>query len=195
MLDLLDLAVQCGRCALPRRTGGDVPWPTPRAAGVGDSASSMDAVSTWLSEVADPGDELDELLRARHLRRLADGFRWHGPAAVGSFDGGAAFVAGQQHPFRRSFSRRSAGSSVPGHRRVVHGSFGAFVASGSWPALVASHTGSTWLGVPSSGRPVELRILDVYAVEDGRIGENWVMIDMVHALAQMGLDTGFDQPC
>ena len=192
MLDLLDLAAQCGRWSRSGAKGTGEPWPGPGRVLAGDSSSSVAAVSTWLSEVADPGDDLDVLLRARHLSRLSDGFRWHGPAAVGSFDGGAAFVAGQQHPFRRSFSRRVAGSSAPGHRRVVHGASGSFVASGSWPAMVGTHSGSAWLGLPASGRSVELRIVDVYAVGDGRIGENWVMIDMVHALEQMGVSTGFE---
>jgi len=195
MLDLLDLAVQCGvadpRLAA-RSTGA---WPAPRASRAGDGADSAAAVQAWLGEVADPGEDLEVLRSARHLRRLSREFRWHGPAAIGSFEGGMAFVEGQQHPFRRSFSSRRGGSADPAHRRIVHGADGSTVVSGSWPALIGSHTGGDWLGVPASGRDVALRIVDIYSVVDGLIGENWVMIDMVHALMQMGVETGFGAAC
>jgi predicted ester cyclase len=61
--------------------------------------------------------------------------------------------------------------------------------------LVGSHTGGDWLDVTASGCDVALRIVDVYSVVDGLIGENWVMIDMVHALAQMGVETGYGATC
>ena len=195
MLDLLDLAVQCG-AADPRfaaRSTG--PWPAPRSPHDGDAADSAAAVQAWLGEVADPGEDLEVLRTARHLARLSPDFRWHGPAAIGSFEGGAAFVEGQQHPFRRSFSARRGGSVDSSHRRIVHGSDGSAVVSGSWPALVGLHTGGDWLDVTASGCDVALRIVDVYSVVDGLIGENWVMIDMVHALAQMGVETGYGATC
>lgn len=195
MLDLLDLAVQCG-AADPRLAARvSAPWPAPRTSRDGDAADSAAVVQAWLGEVADPGEDLEVLRSARHLARLSRDFRWHGPAAIGSFEGGMAFVEGQQHPFRRSFSSRRGGSADPAHRRIVHGADGSTVVSGSWPAVIGSHTGGDWLGVPMSGRDVALRIVDVYLVEDGLIGENWVMIDMVHALAQMGVETGFDVAC
>ena len=195
MLDLLDLAVQCGSAdaRLAERSTG--PWPAPRDPRAGDGASAAAAVQAWLGEVADPGEELEVLRSARHLARLSREFQWHGPAAIGSFEGGMAFVEGQQHPFRRSFSSRRVGSADPAHRRIVHGADGSIVVSGSWPALIGSHTGGEWLGVPASGRDVALRIVDVYSVVDGLIGENWVMIDMVHALTQMGVETGFGAAC
>lgn len=195
MLDLLDLAVQCGAADARFVARSSGPWPGPSAPPNGDAAVSAAVVQTWLGEVADPGEDLEVLRSARHLARLGRGFRWHGPAAIGSFDGGTAFVEGQQHPFRRSFSARRGGSVDTSYRRIVHGAEGSTVVSGAWPALVGSHTGGDWLGVPASGRDVALRIVDVYSVVDGLIGENWVMIDMVHALAQMGIETGFGSAC
>lgn len=195
MLDLLDLAVRRG-VADPRLTArSNGPWPAPRIAPEGDGASSADIVGTWLSEVADPGDDLELLRGARHLARLSEDFRWHGPSVLGSFAGGLGFVAGQQHPFRRSFGVRRAGSSVSSFRRIMHGAQGSTVVSGAWPAVVCRHTGSDWLGIPATGREVALRVVDVYSVADGRIGENWVMIDMVDALSQLGVETGFIAPC
>jgi predicted ester cyclase len=192
MLDLLDLAVQCG-AADPRFAARSTAlWPAPRTPSAGDATVSAAVVQTWLGEVADPGEDLEVLRSARHLARLSWDFRWHGPAAIGSFEGGMAFVEGQQHPFRRSFSARRNGSTDSSHRHICHGAEGSLVVSGSWPAMVGLHTGDDWLGVPASGRVVALRLVDVYAVVDGLIGENWVMIDMVHALAQMGVDTGFE---
>lgn len=190
MLDLLDLATQCGRFDTGPAAHGSM-WPGPRSVGDDDSDAAA-AVAVWLAEVADPAEDLEALLRARHLARLSPTYRWHGPAAIGSFEGGRAFVAGQQYPFRRSFSARRSGAGSESHRHVVHGAAGGLVASGGWPAIVARHSGSDWLGIPASGAEVALRIVDVYAVARGQISENWVMIDMVHALTQMGIETGFD---
>jgi len=47
------------------------------------------------------------------------------------------------------------------------------------------HT-SDLLGVPASGRPIELRIINVFKVQDGRVVEQWAEPDLFGLLQQLG---------
>mgnify|MGYP005988429251 CR=1 FL=1 len=44
------------------------------------------------------------------------------------------------------------------------------------------------MGVPASGKRIEIRYMDFWKVEDGRITDNYVMVDFPHVLAQLGVD-------
>ncbi len=48
-----------------------------------------------------------------------------------------------------------------------------------------THTGPL-MGVPASGRPVEVSILTLMRVVDGRVMEEWERFDSAHLLAQIG---------
>jgi predicted ester cyclase len=43
-----------------------------------------------------------------------------------------------------------------------------------------------YLGVKADGRPLTLRVMDFYRCTDGKIIENWVMLDYMDLMAQMG---------
>ncbi len=45
-----------------------------------------------------------------------------------------------------------------------------------------------YLGVPDTGKALTLRVMDFYRCEDGRIAENWVLLDYGDLFAQMGRD-------
>lgn len=46
-----------------------------------------------------------------------------------------------------------------------------------------------WLGLAPSGKHVEMRVADWYRTDrDNNIIDNWVMIDLLNILHQMGLD-------
>jgi predicted ester cyclase len=111
-----------------------------------------------------------------------DDFWWHGPAPIGSFQGHAAYEAGHQLPFLSAFPDRVGGN----HRARI--AQGRFVASTGWPSICATHSGGDWLGLAATGRPVTMRVMDWWAVADGRLAENWVMIDIPDLLQQLGVD-------
>ena len=111
-----------------------------------------------------------------------DDFWWFGPAPIGSFRGHAAYEAGHQGPFLRAFPDRIGGS----HRcRIGHGRF---VASTGWPSITATHSGGDWLGLPATSKRITMRVMDFWACKDDRLDENWVMIDILDLLMQMGVD-------
>ena len=45
-----------------------------------------------------------------------------------------------------------------------------------------------WMGIAPAGREITLRSLDFWRLDDGRIRENWVQIDVLHTFAQLGVD-------
>jgi hypothetical protein len=44
------------------------------------------------------------------------------------------------------------------------------------------------MGIPATGKRVEIRYMDFWKVRDGKIVDNWVMVDFPHVLAQLGVD-------
>lgn len=42
--------------------------------------------------------------------------------------------------------------------------------------------------MPATGKHVEMRVMDFYHLIDGKITENWVPIDILYILYQMGFD-------
>jgi hypothetical protein len=44
------------------------------------------------------------------------------------------------------------------------------------------------MGIAPTGKRVTIRYMDFWKVEDGRITDNWVMVDFPGVLAQLGVD-------
>jgi predicted ester cyclase len=65
------------------------------------------------------------------------------------------------------------------------------VVQGEWMAAfghqLATHSGE-FMGIPASGKRVEIRYMDFWKVKDGKIIHNWVMVDFPHVLRQLGVD-------
>ena len=50
------------------------------------------------------------------------------------------------------------------------------------------HLGGDFCGIGPTGREVGMRVMDFYDHHEGLIRENWVPIDMIDLLLQMGVD-------
>jgi predicted ester cyclase len=50
------------------------------------------------------------------------------------------------------------------------------------------HVGPDFLGVAATGKPVTMRVMDFYLHHEGLIRENWVPLDILDLLLQMGVD-------
>lgn len=109
-------------------------------------------------------------------------FMWYGPAGIGTTRGIAGFRRHHQGPFLRAFPDRD----VDHHACTV--ACGDYAATGGWPHMHATHTGSDWLGLPPSGKHLSLRVMDIWRREGNLLRENWVAIDIPHMLQQMGVD-------
>jgi predicted SnoaL-like aldol condensation-catalyzing enzyme len=44
------------------------------------------------------------------------------------------------------------------------------------------------MGMTAGPRTADMRVIDMYRVQDGKLAENWIFIDMLHFLNMQGLD-------
>jgi SnoaL-like polyketide cyclase/SnoaL-like domain len=118
---------------------------------------------------------------------------WYGPSGIGSTRGLEGFVDYHQLPFRIAFPK---GPSLPqppgmgqhGGSHYVRIGDGRFSATGGWPSRHMMHLGGGWLGLPTTGRAVTMRVMDFYRADQGLIRENWVPIDIIQVLLQLDVD-------
>ena len=105
-------------------------------------------------------------------------FRWMGNAGCGTKHGLKAFQDNWQRPFQAAFSDKVAVDEA----RIYSGEWAA-----SFGAQHAVHTGE-FMGIAPTGKRVEIRYMDFWKVVDGKIVDNWVMVDFPHVLRQLGHD-------
>jgi predicted ester cyclase len=103
---------------------------------------------------------------------------WYGPAGIGTKTSLRQFQDEHQRPFLQAFSDKQAFDQV-------------YIADGDYVAAYghqeATHTGD-YLGIPATGKRVKVRYMDVWRVEDGKLKDNWVMIDILDFLEQIDVD-------
>ena len=52
--------------------------------------------------------------------------------------------------------------------------------------FAGTHTGD-FMGVPATGRKVSIKYLDIWRLENGKAKENWVQMDMLGLMQQLGV--------
>lgn len=109
---------------------------------------------------------------------FAESFRWMGNAGCGTKNGLREFQTNWQQPFQAAFSDKVCIDEA----RLYMGEWAA-----AFGRQEAVHSGD-FMGVPASGKRVEIRYMDFWKVVDGKIVDNWVMVDFPHVLAQLGKD-------
>ncbi|TQV81186.1 ester cyclase [Exilibacterium tricleocarpae] len=119
--------------------------------------------------------------------RLADYWHprcnWYGPAGIGSARGIDGFRNRHQIPFLNAMPDR-VGNAGEGNL-FAEGDYVGFTA---WPGMRMSITGDGWLGIAPAGQKITLRSLDFWRCEQGMIRENWVLVDLLDAYRQLGVD-------
>jgi predicted ester cyclase len=111
-------------------------------------------------------------------RFFAETFRWMGNAGCGTKHGLREFQENWQRPFQAAFSDKVCIDE-------------ARIAQGEWCAAFgrqeAIHSGE-FMGIPPTGKRVEIRYMDFWHVVDGKIADNWVMVDFPSVMRQLGVD-------
>ena len=109
---------------------------------------------------------------------FAPGFTWRGNVGCGTKRGLREFQDNWQRPFQAAFSDKVAIDEA----RLFMGEWAA-----AFGRQEATHSGA-FMGIAPTGKRVEIRYMDFWKVEDGRIVDNWVSVDFAHVLAQLGRD-------
>jgi hypothetical protein len=121
---------------------------------------------------------------------------WYGPAGIGTGRGLAGFVDVHQLPFRTAFPNRKGGGQWEeiaelraklGGGHFIRIGDGPYSVTGGWPSVIAVHKRRR-LARPAGHRAsaVTMRVMDFYLHHEGLIRENWVPLDMIDLLRQMG---------
>jgi hypothetical protein len=204
--DILDLVRQAGFQPLAPSLGVEGMWPGP-ITGDGlrfeddDPARSAASVAQTLAMHATLAEYKDAKLTREGLLAMPQREHWHGkmmwygPSGIGSTRGLAGFVDDHQLPFRIAFARPQGTAEEVYAERVRHGAGhyvrigdGPYSVTGGWPSVYAVNNGGGFAGITPTGRPVTMRVMDFYLHHEGLIRENWVPLDMLDLLRQMGFD-------
>lgn len=111
-------------------------------------------------------------------RFFDNNFRWIGNAGCGFKNGLNEFQEGWQRPFQEAFSDKVCIDEA----RITQGEWCA-----AFGRQEAVHTGE-FMGIPATGKRVEIRYMDFWKVQDGRIKDNWVMVDFPYVMQQLDVD-------
>jgi hypothetical protein len=205
--DVLDVMRQAGVWPIAPPLGSLEMWPAPFTAdGVrfetSDGVQSRSSITQTIAmhkTLAEHDDRANlsqaSLIAMPQRDHWHPKMMWYGPAGIGTTRGLDGFVTGHQLPFRIAFHRPQGTFEEVSAERTRHGAGhyirigdGPYSVTGGWPSVYAMHKGGGFCGLPPTGRPVFMRVMDFYLHHEGLIRENWVPLDMLDLLHQMGFD-------
>ena len=99
---------------------------------------------------------------------FSENFRWMGNFGCGTKSGLKEFQDNWQKPFQEAFSNKVCIDEA----RFFMGEWAA--AFGKQEAI---HSGE-FMGIKPTGKKVEIRYMDFWKVSEGKIKDNWVMVDL-----------------
>lgn len=211
--DVLDVIRQAGFWPLAPSLGTEGMWPGPLTAdGIAldplDRTQGAASIAQTLAMHGTLGAYKDEaqagregLLTMPQKDHWHPKFMWYGPSGIGTTRGLQGFVDYHQLPFRTAFPGRKGGGQWDeitemkkqhGGGHYIRIGDGPYSVTSGWPSVFAKHTGGGFLGLGPTGRPVTMRVMDFYLHHEGLIRENWVPLDILDLLMQMGVDV-FDR--
>ena len=109
---------------------------------------------------------------------FSENFRWMGNFGCGTKFGLKEFQDNWQKPFQEAFSNKVCIDEA----RLFMGEWAA--AFGKQEAI---HSGE-FMGIKPTGKKVEIRYMDFWKVSEGKIKDNWVMVDFPFVMKQLGVD-------
>jgi predicted ester cyclase len=187
ILDMLDVIRQAGFNLFPNRA----PEITI------NGPMSYDGI---LTEAADPAEGVKSLQLTEDMIKALGNFdgknlhtmqmekywhpnmMWYGPAGTGSTRGLKGFQDYHQKPFLVGFPDRKGG-----HHAARFGD-GAYSCSTGWPSIYATHGGDGWMGLEATHKKITMRVMDWWRREGNMLKENWVFIDKLDLLEQLGIN-------
>ena len=186
--DIPHLMMQAGQNPFPPQTGTMLVQPGPRThTGLcydrQDPAKAVATLAAIDGMLTNPGAKFHNKDEASRLARAwNDDMIWWGPAGIGATFTIERYVRQHSTPFDNALS---AGYRFNGHiAKIAESDFGGFF---GWANLTLRNSGG-YMGMTASPGTAEMRVIDMYRAENGKLAENWIFIDILHFLAMQGLD-------
>lgn len=186
-LDLGHLMAQAGVSPFPRHTGALVLTPGPRTHDglllgpqpPAEGVATLALIDRMIARLVGEGVRTTKADLALDWR---PDMLWWGPAGIGAAYTHDRYLEQHCAPFESGLAY----VRHDGHEtRVAEGAYGGFF---GYPSLIVRPTGGYLGATSASEREVELRIVDLYRREGDLLAENWIFIDHLHLLAQLGSD-------
>lgn len=164
----------------PATLDGIVPWPREEAKSQASCDRVVDMLTHLKKHPSQGGPEMMEMTKFWHPR-----MNWYGPAGIGTGRGIEGFRNWHQIPFINAMPDR--GQYL---EEITYHFFGDgdYVAVTGWPNMIQTITHDGWMGIAPAGQRISMKSLDFWRMENGLIRENWVMVDLLNAYHQLGVD-------
>ncbi len=200
LIDLIDLLIQTGTNPLNTSRGSEGNWLNPiNTDGVNFYEKNMEISKASLEqslimqrslnikpelEISSDKELKEKLLNHPQSDYWHDKMIWYGPSGIGTARSLGGFIDNHQLPFRKTFKERNYWKL--GHYCELGD--GKFSLTAGWNSIQAVYGSDDWLGYKSENQKVTMRVMDFYHHDEGKIRENWVPIDIIHILKQIGVD-------
>jgi hypothetical protein len=187
-VDIPHLMMQAGQNPFPPQTGAHLIQPGPSTheglmyepQDPARGQATLAAINAMLADLRRRDSE--EPLQIALARTWNPDMIWWGPAGIGATYTISRYVRQHDGPFRQAFNQ---GYKFNGHVcRFAEGSFGGFF---GWANLTVRNAGG-YMGMTAGPCFADMRVVDIYRCQDGKLSENWVFIDLLHFLNMQGLD-------
>ncbi len=185
-VDILNFLDQAGIRALPPATGASILTPGPRThdgllrdrQDPDAGQATLDLITAMIVDLR--GNRMGS--PESHMKRFwTPDMCWFGPGGIGASAFFPGYRRGHTGPFEDGLEFVGRAEHVC---RIGEGLYGGFF---GYPSLIMRCTGG-FMGLPANNAAAEMRVVDLYRRQGNRLAENWIFIDLLHFLAQQGLD-------
>ena len=187
--DIPHLMMQAGLNPFPPQTGAQLVQPGPMthqglmfvAQDPEEGRKTLAAIDYMITDIKTWTGGVEEPLVDELRRSWNEDMIWWGPSGIGATYTIERYAEQHSGPFRAGFKDRT----FNGHLcRIAEGHFGGFF---GWPNLTLTPTGG-FMGMPATGKPGDMRVIDMYRRDGDKLTENWIFIDLLHFWKQQGVD-------
>jgi hypothetical protein len=185
--DIPHLMMQAGQNPFPPQTGAMLVQPGPRThTGLcydrqdpARGEATLATINGMLGGMKERTREEDPAVRLQ--MDWHDDMIWWGPAGIGATYTIERYLRQHSFPFRDALVDYTFNGHIA---KLAEGDFGGFF---GWANLTLRNAGG-YLGMTAGPGVADMRVIDMYRVEDGKLAENWIFIDILHYLNMQGLD-------
>lgn len=151
-----------------------------------ESQQTLDLTNRMLTAL---GEYDQKTLESMDQTRFWDtrNMMWYGPCGIGTTRGLKGFEKNHQVPFITAFPDRGITEKKDKDYFTQIGD-GNYSCDFGFPAMYGTHLNDTWLGLEATGKRVTMRVVDYWRREGNLLKENWVFIDIIDIMDQLGID-------
>ena len=147
---------------------------------------TLDLINNMLDGLSDyDGKSVESMAQERFWD--TKNMMWYGPSGIGTTRGLKGFQKNHQLPFLKAFPTRGMLPKTEEDQFCQLGD-GNYAFDFGFPLMYGTHLGDDWLELSATSKKVTMRVLDFWRRDGNRLIENWVMIDIVDILYQLGID-------